>query len=236
MARIIKEHEYIKKRSEILDAGQRLIFVKGYENMTIQDILADLQISNGAFYHYFDSKQAVLEALIERIKEETEKPLLHIVHDPHLTALEKLQGFFDMIGRLRIERKADVIEIVRVWYTDSNTSVRQKVYEAVNKQRAPLLTEIVRQGIKEGVFTPTYPDQAGEVIMCLVQGMGNTHAEILLSIEQESDELHSIKRIVTTHAAYMDAIEHVLGAPQNFLYRTDAETAKVFVAALRDDT
>jgi len=233
MARTVKEQEYAEKRNEILDAAQRLVYTKGYERMTIQDILADLQISSGAFYHYFDSKPAVLEAFIERIKEETEKPLLPIIQDPHLPALEKLRGFFATLDRLRIAHKADVVKLGRVWYTDDNAIVRQKVDEAVLKQRAPLLTEIVRQGIREGVFTTAYPDQAGEVILSLLQGMGNTHAKLLLSLEQERDELDHVEAIVTTHAAYMDAIERVLGAPPNSLYRTDAETAKAWVAALR---
>ena len=64
MARAVKEQEYVAKRNGILDAMQRFVYTKGYEQMTIQDILDDLQISKGAFYHYFDSKQAVLEALV----------------------------------------------------------------------------------------------------------------------------------------------------------------------------
>src|SRR5215207_8473593 len=92
MARTVNKEEYTAKRNQILDAAQRLIFTKGYERMTLQDILAELQISSGAFYHYFDSKPAVLEAFIERIREAAEQPLLPIVQDPHLSALEKLQG------------------------------------------------------------------------------------------------------------------------------------------------
>jgi AcrR family transcriptional regulator len=235
MARTVKEHAYAEKRNEILDAAQRLVFTKGYERMTVQDILADVQISSGAFYHYFDSKPAVLEAFIERIKDEAEKPLLPIIHDPHLTAIEKLQGFFDTLDRLRTAHKADVVKLGRVWYTDDNAIVRQKVDEAIVKQRAPLLTLIVRQGIREGVFTTAYPDQAGEVILALLHGMGNTHAKLLLSIGQERDEMRCITSIITTHAAYMDAIERVLGANPHSLYRTDVETVGMWVAALRSD-
>jgi len=212
------------------DAAQRLVYTKG---MTLQDILADLHISSGAFYHYFDSKPAVLEAFIERIRQAVEQPLLPIVHDPHLPALDKLQRFFDTLDRLRIAHKTDVVKLARIWYTDANAIVRQKVDEAVLEQRAPLLTEIVRQGIQEGVFTTAYPDQAGEVILSLLQGMGNTHARLLLSLEQERDDMRCINNIVTTHAAYMDAIERVVGAPSNSLYRTDAEAVNVWVAALR---
>ena len=48
MARIVKEEAYTGKRNVILDVAQRLIYTKGYEQMTIQDILAELQISKGA--------------------------------------------------------------------------------------------------------------------------------------------------------------------------------------------
>src|SRR5258706_1493002 len=188
----------------------------------------------GAFYHYFDSKPAVLEAFIERIRQETEKPLLPIIHDPHLTAIEKLQGFFDTLDRLRIAHKADVVKLGRVWYTDANAIVRQKVDEAVFQQRAPLLTEIVRQGVPEGSFTIAYPSNAGEVILSLLQGMGNTHARLLLSFEQEGDDLRRIEEIVTTHAAYLDAVERVLGVPPHSFYRADAEAVNVWVAAMRE--
>jgi AcrR family transcriptional regulator len=235
MARTVNKAEHTAKRNDILDAAQRLVYTKGYERMTIQDILADVQISSGAFYHYFDSKPAVLEAFIERIQQEVEQPLLPIVHDPQLSAIEKLQGFFDTLDRLRIAHKADVIELGRVWYTDDNAIVRQKVDEAIVKQRAPLLAAIVRQGIREGVFTTAYPDESGEVILALLHGMGNTHAKLMLMIGQEPDPQRSVERIVTTHAAYMDAIERVLGVPPHSLYRADAEAVNVWVAALRGD-
>ena len=188
MARTVKPEEFAAKRREILDAAQRLMFTKGYEQMSIQDILDEIQISSGAFHHYFASRGALLEAFIERIQQETEKPLLPIIHHPHLTAIEKLQGFFDTLDRLRIAHQADVIKLVHVWYSDDNALVRLKVDEAILQQRAPLLTEIVRQGIREGIFTTAYPDKAGEIILYLLQGMGNTHARLLLSLEQKRDD------------------------------------------------
>src|SRR5438270_3185053 len=99
MPRIVKEEEYAGKRNAILDVAQRLVYSKGYEQMTIQDMLDQLQISKGAFYHYFDSKQALLEALIERTKGEVEQLLIPIVHDPHLPALDKLQRVFAILNR-----------------------------------------------------------------------------------------------------------------------------------------
>src|SRR5512133_1559111 len=104
MARKVKADAVALKRKEILDAAQRLVFTKGFDQMSIQDVLDEIQISNGAFHHYFNSRGALLEALIKRMGQETEKPLLPILSNPHLTAIEKLRGFFDMLDRLRMEQ------------------------------------------------------------------------------------------------------------------------------------
>ena len=108
--------------------------------------------------------------------------------------------------------------------------------EAVLEQRAPLLTEIVRQGIAEGSFTITDPDHAGDVLMSLLQGMANTHARLLLRFDQARDEAACIQALVATHAAYMDAVERVLGAPAQSLARADTAAVRGWVAALRDPT
>jgi AcrR family transcriptional regulator len=232
MARTINQEENAAKRSEILNVAQRLVFTKGYERMTIQDILAELKMSSGAFYHYFPTKPAVLEALIGRMQQEGEQPLRAVVHDPDLPALEKLQRFFAVIDRLRIAHKATVVEMLRVWYTDENAIIRQKVDADTVERRAPLLVEIVHQGIQEGVFSTPFPDQSGEVILSLLQGMSNAHAKLLLTFVQDRDEQRCIEGVVSTHTAYMDAVERVLGAPSNALYRIDAAAMKVWIAAL----
>ena len=64
MARTVKAEAVAAKRKEILDAAQRLVFTKGYEQMSVQDILDEIRISSGAFHHYFDSRRALLEALV----------------------------------------------------------------------------------------------------------------------------------------------------------------------------
>lgn len=240
MARTVNEQEYAAKRNEILDTVSRLVFTKGFEQMTIGDILKELDISSGAFYHYFDSKPALLEAFIERIQQATEAPLLPVLRDPELTAVEKLQAFFDTLDRLRLAQGADLVALGRIWYTDGNALVRQKVEQAVVEQRAPLLAEIVRQGLREGVFTTPYPEQSGEIILALQNGMGNTHAQLLFMFDHESGRPTAmnagqrIAAIVTTHAAYMEAIERVLGAPPNSLYRVDAEAVRIWVELVQN--
>jgi AcrR family transcriptional regulator len=220
MARIVKEEAYAVKRNEILDAARQLVYTKGYEQMTIQDILDDLKISKGAFYHYFDSKQALLEALIERIQEEAEQLINPIVHDPHLPALEKFQRFIDTLARWKTAQKTFLLALWRVLYKDENAIFRQKVRTSGLRRFAPVLTVIIRQGIQEGVLTTSYPDNVGEVALCLVLDLADALASLLLSFEPGCDELGGVEGTV---AAYSDALERVLGAPTGSLILVDSE-------------
>jgi len=227
MPRIVKEDEYALRRNEILDAAQRLVYTKGFGQMTIQDILDDLQISKGAFYHYFDSKHALLEALIERLQDEADEILVPITQDAQLSALEKLERYFATAARWKTAQKTYLLALLRVWYTDDNAIVRQKVFATAVKRITPLLSAIIRQGIQEGVLTTPFPDQVGEVVLSLVQSLGDTYARMLLSPEAEGGDL---QRIQCTSAAYADALERVLGAPSGSLHLIDAATLEEWFA------
>ncbi len=52
-----------EKRREMLAVAERLFCLKGYDATSIQDILDVLHISKGGFYHYFASKEALLESI-----------------------------------------------------------------------------------------------------------------------------------------------------------------------------
>ena len=226
MARTVKEEEYAVKRNEILDVAQRLVYTKGYEHMSIQDILNELQISKGAFYHYFDSKQALLETLIER-----RLFLFPILQDPQLTALEKIQRYFDSAAQWKTARKDFFLGLLRGWYADDNAIVRHKVFASGVKQIAPLLTVVIQQGVQEGALTTSYPDQVSEVILSLFQGLGDSLSGAILSYEPSPDSLQHVERTV---AAYTDALERVLGAPAGSLNLVNAETLNEWFVASDD--
>ena len=233
MARIVKEQEYAVKRNAILDVAQRLVYTKGYEQMTIQDMLDDLQISKGAFYHYFDSKQAVLEALVERMGEEVVQLLLPIVHDPVLGALEKLRRFFPTLAQWKTARRDFILALMHILYADENALFRQKARALAVKRVTPLMTTVIRQGIQEGVLTTSYPDQVGEVILSLVLDLGDTIAWLLLSSEPRRDD---VQHVESTVAAYTDALERALGAPTGSLPLVDAQTLQEWFVSPGDNT
>ena len=215
MPRIIKEPTV--RRNEILDTAERFVYTKGYEQMTVQDILDALQISKGAFYHYLDSKQALLEALIDRIVEQVLPLMNTIVDDPTLPTLEKFQAFFATAASWKTAKKAYLLPLFRVWYHDDNVLFRQKQSAAIIKKAAPLLSAIVQQGAREGVFDVAFPNQASELIMLILLGAGDTIAGLLMSCE-ECDNLEKATQIT---AAYTEALERILGVPQGTLQIVD---------------
>lgn len=230
MARVVKE--YAVRRNEILDVAQRLVYTKGYEQMAIQDILDELSIAKGTFYHYFVSKQALLEALIERMIDEAELLVNPIIQNAHLSALEKFQQFFAVGSHWRTERMTFLLALMRVWYNDENAIVRQKMRADGVKRFAPVITVIVHQGTQEGILKTAFPEQVGEIILSIGQSLQETIGHVFLSNELNQDTLQHIENAV---AAYTDAIERVLGIASGSLCLIDTETLKAWVASLRDN-
>ncbi|MCL4505495.1 MAG: TetR/AcrR family transcriptional regulator [Chloroflexi bacterium] len=226
MARTIKEQEYAVKRNEILDVAERLMVTKGYQQMTIQDVLDGLKISKGAFYHYFDSKSALLEALIERILDRGIEALTPIAQDTRTPALERIQRYFETAARWKAAQMDLMLALLRIWYTDDNAIVRQKMLTNGLKRIAPILTEMILQGVKEGVLNPAYPERAAEVVMVLMEGFGDSLAQQILSPDPASKDP---QRMETTTAVFTDALERILGAPKNSLHIVELETLKAWM-------
>jgi AcrR family transcriptional regulator len=233
VARTVNAAEQAARRDAILNAAERLILTTGYERLTVQDILEELRISKGAFYHYFDSKSAVIEALTEQLVAESERALAPIVEDPDIAALEKLQRFSNAIARWKSLRQNLLATMLTIWYAPDNTAFRLLVDRATAKRLAPLLSAIVRQGVDEHQFATAYPDHAGAIIVAVLQALQDKTAHQLLAATRRSPGAPKVKEIVATHAAHIEAIERYLGVPAGALYRTDARTVRSWITALQ---
>ncbi len=242
MARTVNEADHAEKRDAILDAAQQLVYSKGYERVTINDIRAEVGISSGAFYHYFGTKPILLEALIERMQRRGELDLAAGFADATTPASEKLNHYFAVVDRLRVSERDTVGNLIRTWYDDDNAIVRQKIADTTVDRRAPLLAAVIRQGIEEGEFSTPFPEQAAVSILSLIHGMENAHARLLLDAIARTDDTpaipidETVEQILDFHTATMDAIERVLGASHAFLRRVDADRASGWLSLLQNRT
>src|SRR5712691_9147140 len=150
MARTLDLEKHTVRKDAFVEAAQRLLQTKGYEAMTIQDLLEELGASRGAFYHYFDSKQALLVAVVTATTDAALATVAPVMDDAGLPAADKLTRVFSDIGRWKTERRALVLSLMEVWLSDENAIFREKIRERLMTRMVPLLTRIVREGIAEG--------------------------------------------------------------------------------------
>ncbi len=170
MPRTLNLAEHTVKREAFVDAGLQLMQARGYEQTSIQDVLDAVGASRGAFYHYFDSKQQLLGAMVDRIADQALKTLEPMVDDPRLAAIPKFEKFFGGIARYKTDRKALMLELIKVWRSDENAVVRDRLRHTMVDRVAPILARIIEQGVTEEVFLVESPAETARLLMVLMTG------------------------------------------------------------------
>ena len=152
------------RRQEILDAAWELFRTKGYEDTSTTDILKKVGIAKGTLYYHFTSKEEILDAVIEQTgrgmiqkarahAKEKEVPLLQRL----LLVLSSLQA-----------RGAGQGEMLEVIHTPSNVLLHEKSQQFMLKEALPILTELLEEGIQEGLLSCAHPQETVEMILIYV--------------------------------------------------------------------
>ena len=221
MARTVKEPDV--RRNEILDVAQRFFYTKGYEQTSVHDIIDQVGIAKGTFYHYFGSKVELLDELIERMTDQVMAIIEPVVADENLAAAAKFRQFFNVSAGWKAQSKAFLLDILRPYYADDNAVFRHKMMAVGTTRIAPLLTRIVRQGVAEGAFDTDYPDEIGGIVVLILSAFSEGLAFMILQETSNGDLLPAAEKklIVSQHA-----LERLLGAAEGSLPIMDVESLK----------
>jgi len=221
MARTLNAAVYTVRREAFVDACLRLMQAKGYEQMSIQDLLDELDASRGAFYHYFDSKRELLEAAIDRIADQALAAVAPVVDDPDLPAIPKLEKFFGGIAQFKTDRKALMLEFIEVWKSDDMAVVRDKLRRVIVERVGAILARIVEQGVKEGVFNIDAPGETATILMVLITGFQDSATELFLARQAGKVSFDEAK---STLESFTRAFERILGAQRGSIQIADQRT------------
>jgi len=208
MARTLDPVAHAVRREAFLDAGQRLIATKGYAQLSIQDVIDELSSSKGAFYHYFDSKAALLDGVVSRMVEAATAYLAPAVADPGRSAPEKLNAVFSGLASFKAERKDLLLALTRVWLSDDNAVVREHFRRGVLATMSRLVATIIRQGAAEGSFTTASPDHTARVFVSLILGANEAATDLFVA---HRDGAVTFKEVEQTLEAFAVAFERILG-------------------------
>jgi AcrR family transcriptional regulator len=223
MARTLNTTLYTVRRDAFLDVAQRLVQTKGYEAMSIQDVLNELEASKGAFYHYFDSKQALLEAVIDRLADGALATLEPILNDPGLPAARKLEKVFAGIASFKAQRKELVLAIIEVWNSDGNAIVREKLRKLTVNRLLPFLSVVIKQGVDEGTFTAKSPEETAMVLVSVMQGFQQQATDYFIARQAGTISFEVVQRSVEANT---EAVERILGVPYGSLTLIDEPTLR----------
>jgi len=196
--RITKEHD--ERKNEILDTAEKLFHMKGYEACTVNDILTVIGIAKGTFYHYFKSKEEVLDAIVWRNKEIIVGRAHEILSNTTMRVEEKLMRSF---MAMKMTNPADD-KMLDDLHTTKNVLLHQKILNEIVMAMAPVLVNIIEEGVEKKIWTCRYPLEYMQIFLASSLSLTDEGIFVLDADEQ-----------MKVMVALISLLEKMLQAPED---------------------
>ena len=157
--RIVKEAA--ERRNEILDVAERMFCTNGYDNTSTNDILAEIGIARGTLYYHFKNKEDILDAMIDRILDETIKKAEKIALDASMPVLERLTK---TVLAANVDTKTGSMILEQVHKTQ-NALMHAKMQERLLSRLIPLFVKIIEDGISQNMMQTDYPEETMQMLL-----------------------------------------------------------------------
>ena len=155
------------KKEQILDVSLSLFLEKGYDNTSISDILSNLNIARGTLYYHFESKEAIMDTIIERSIKNVIEEAKGIVFQKGMTVQEKMFTLFSSTSMKRLSGRELMIDYLN---QPQNALFHEKINRSFIQKIVPLLGDIIKEGVEEGTFNNAYPYESAEMILVMIIG------------------------------------------------------------------
>ena len=160
--RTVKKPEI--RRQEIVATATRLFLDKGYERTSTTDVMKALEIAKGTIYHYFPSKGALMEAVVDQLADDYVQRRVDIVEKMDGDAAMKITAFFAP-DHLTDEESQNTEHL----HADDNVRLHTRLLAVLVEKMAPPFGELIAQGCQEGLFRTEHPLEAAEMLLAGVQ-------------------------------------------------------------------
>jgi len=135
--------------ANILEAAESCFVAKNYNDVTMAEIAAQAEVTKGALYHHFASKEELYLTMMHRYLEEIEALVVE-------TAVHLQAPIRDRLWQLTVaflslsERKQSLMRLVRRDINKFQDLVRQELVRAYQKALPEKAERIIREGICGG--------------------------------------------------------------------------------------
>jgi len=153
-----------KTKQHILETAMRLFSEKGLENVNIEDVVKEVGVTRGAFYHYFKSREELIGSVMYK-SFECDNPYLLADKQEGLNALEKLR----FVAKLSLRSELDMSDSMRTQIKKlaSNPVVfKNEIIFQVNVM-ATYIEKLLIEGNKDGSMNVVFPKQTSQTIAFL---------------------------------------------------------------------
>lgn len=215
------------RREQILETAQALFYAHGYEQTSVQDILDEMHLSKGGFYHHFESKMQVMEAICEKRAQEM-RALVQEVIAAQPDVVSQLNALLDMCSLWHKESLDYTALMLRVAYRGDSAVLRERMRLVTQAYALDFMRAIVHRGVDEKVFYTRYPDDIGELILSLYLDCMDELARLLTRLPPEEALAAAAMRL----PLYRDSVELLLNAPYGSVLLVDVDTLKGVLEAL----
>ncbi len=199
-----------ERRRIILQVAERMFYARGYENTSVQDIIDELGFSKGGFYHHFESKLSLLEAICDDRAQLACEQGTQAIEACQGSAAEKLNALFRHATMLQTDGVDFISLLLRVAYREDGALMREKMKQRQLELNLPLIDRIVQEGVASEVFYTQFPAQVGEVVLRLCMQLTDEIAFLLAKTHADAEIL---VQIFDKLKLYRHAIENLLYAP-----------------------
>ncbi len=162
-----RERRVERRTAQILDAAARVFARKGFHRATTREIAAEAGVSEGTLYNYFENKQALLVAMLERLAEiEALTRTLEAGEEPPDVFLrEVLRRRFALF-----RRNVDVVRAVLPELL-SQEELRHAFLQRVIQMTKEALQPYIERQIALGKLRPADPEKMTLVLQALFLGL-----------------------------------------------------------------
>ena len=167
--RIVKDPKERKK--ELIDMSAQLFSSRGYEETSVNAIVEELGVAKGTFYHYFKSKEEILEAVLEDYLSNYAEGIKKAIEDNALNAYEKLM----LVLRSILSNNQGPEHLTKHIEDNKNAKLHQMMDEKFYEKFNPIIAAVLKQGISEGIFKVEHPEEITEILLLGIRAYIHIH-------------------------------------------------------------
>ncbi|MBM3533762.1 MAG: TetR/AcrR family transcriptional regulator [Alphaproteobacteria bacterium] len=150
---------------DLLAAALRVFAEKGFAAARLDDVAREAGVSKAALYLYFESKQAIFEALVRSAVLPNIERLERLVAEWRGGAGALLRNLVEAIARVVVESEIAAFPKLIIAEASNFPDLARFYRSQVIERMLGLLAGIVRRGIESGEFRPTDPHLAARLVI-----------------------------------------------------------------------